>query len=65
VDSDGNVLGVTDGKWIQAGDDTSPSWFTSQANVGAAQPNKNAIGGVMSVVLFQPSGVLWDNTVVY
>lgn len=52
-----------DEQWFQAGVDGFPSWFTIQANVNGA--NKNAVAGSLTAVLFRPSGVEWDDTVIY
>lgn len=63
TDDNGSPMQTSDDQWFQCGANSSPSWFSIQANVAGI--NRNAIGGSLSVVLWRPSGVLYDDTVVY
>lgn len=63
TDVNGFTVAQNDEQWFQAGVDGFPSWFTIQANVIGA--NKNAVSGSLTAILFRPSGVEWDDTVIY
>lgn len=59
----GFTVQQNDVQWFQAGIETFPSWFSLQANVTGI--DRDAVQGSLTAVLFEPSGVPWDNTVIY